>query len=504
MSSTPQATELSSLAGRLTTASGKLKKYIRRVPLPSLRFTVSERRVFLAMFDMLALSSALLAALVLHGTVRFSWDLVVKQPRYYFLLIGIWMIFALFFDCYDLARTADASHSAWAAGRAALSTALGYLVIPYLTPDFLTSRLSSLLFVGFVTVSIPIWRVLYAVVFTQPVFQKRVLVIGAGQSSQKIAKVLARIPAHGNPYAGSGCRLVGIIDVGEDMVGTHIEGVPVLGIPQDLTRLVKQHDIDLLVIALRHAPTAESDLFQALLDCRELGVDVDLMTGLYERLTGRVLVEHAGQDLDLIVPVPDSAIKHFFRAGKRSVDLAAGVCGLLVLALLAPFIALANTIWSPGPLFYRQLRVGKGGRPFHIYKLRSMIPAAEESCGAVWSDENDSRITPVGKLLRRSRLDEFPQFLNVLKGDMSLVGPRPERPEFVAMLVEEIPFYQARHAVRPGVTGWAQVRYRYGCNLQDSLVKLEYDLYYIRHQGLYLELSILVKTLAVMLGLKGR
>jgi lipopolysaccharide/colanic/teichoic acid biosynthesis glycosyltransferase len=231
---------------------------------------------------------------------------------------------------------------------------------------------------------------------------------------------------------------------------------------------------------------------------------MELMTGLYERLTGRLLVEHAGRDLDLIVPVPDSTLKHFFRAGKRIVDLIAGVCGLLVLALLAPFIALANAIWSPGPLFYRQLRVGKGGKPFYIYKLRSMIPAAEENCGAVWSSENDHRITPVGKLLRKSRLDEFPQFLNVLKGDMSLVGPRPERPEFIAELVKEVPFYQARHAVKPGVTGWAQVRYRYGCSLQDSLVKLEYDLYYIRHQGLYLELSILVKTLAVMLGLKGR
>jgi len=123
------------------------------------------------MFDMLTLSSALLAALVLHGTGRFSWDLVVRQPRYYFLLIGIWMIFALFFDCYDLARTADASHSAWAAGRAALSTALAYLAIPYLTPDFLASRLSSLLFVGFATVSVPLWRIFYAIVFTQPAFQ---------------------------------------------------------------------------------------------------------------------------------------------------------------------------------------------------------------------------------------------------------------------------------------------------------------------------------------------
>jgi exopolysaccharide biosynthesis polyprenyl glycosylphosphotransferase len=379
-----------------------------------------------------------------------------------------------------------------------------YLLIPYITPDFLNSRLSSLLFVGLVTISVPIWRVLYAVVFTQPAFQKRILVVGTGQPGRKMADILVRTPDHGNPYAGSGYRLVGLVEVGEENVGAQIKGVPVLGRPNDLVQLVQQHEIDLLVIALRHKPQVQSELFQALLDCRELGVDLELMTGLYERLTGRILVEQAEPHLDLVVPVPDSAMQHLFCAGKRAVDLMAGVCGLLLLAVIAPFIALANVIWSPGPLFYRQLRVGRGGRPFYLYKLRSMIPAAEEKCGAVWSCENDNRITPVGRLLRKTRLDEFPQFLNVLKGDMSLVGPRPERPEFVTRLVEEVPFYQARHAVRPGVTGWAQVRYQYGNSVQDALVKLEYDLYYIRNQGLYLELSVLVKTAAVMLGLRGR
>jgi exopolysaccharide biosynthesis polyprenyl glycosylphosphotransferase len=358
--------------------------------------------------------------------------------------------------------------------------------------------------VGLVTVSVPIWRVVYAVVFSQPAFQKRLLVVGAGQSGRKIAGILANTPDCGNPYAGSGFQLVGFVDDRADQVGTEIVGVPVLGTRHDLIRLVRQYDIDLLVIAIRNAPQIQPELFQALLDCRELGVDVELMTGLYERLTGRIPVEYAGQDLDLIVPVPDSAMQHFFGAGKRVVDLVAGVCGLMALAVLTPFIAFANAIWSPGPLFYRQLRVGKGGQPFHLYKLRSMIPAAEDDCGVVWACENDDRITPVGRFLRRTRLDEFPQFLNVLAGEMSLVGPRPERPEFVAGLMEEVPFYQARHAVRPGVTGWAQVRYRYGSSMQDALVKLEYDLYYIRHQSIYLELSVLVKTVAVMLGLKGR
>jgi lipopolysaccharide/colanic/teichoic acid biosynthesis glycosyltransferase len=133
-----------------------------------------------------------------------------------------------------------------------------------------------------------------------------------------------------------------------------------------------------------------------------------------------------------------------------------------------------------------------------------MIPGAEPGGQAVWACEGDERVTPVGRLLRRIRLDELPQFWNILKGEMSLVGPRPERPEFVGGLVKVVPFYQARHAVRPGITGWAQVRYRYGSSVEDALVKLQYDLYYIKHQSVYLELSILVKTLTVVLGLKGR
>ena len=503
MDSTVPATDLSAMAGNAATASSKLWTKLRS-SRPRLRLTVAERRVVLAVVDAVVLSAALLATLALRDGASFSWDQVALQLHYYLLLIAVWVVSALFFDCYDLPRIADASQSAWAAGRAALVTSLVYLIIPFFTPHLPASRLSSVLFVGLVTVSVPIWRVIYAVVFTQPAFQKRILVVGAGQSGRKIAGILANTPDHGNPYAGSGFQLVGFVDDRVDKVGSKITGVPVMGTRHDLIRLVQQYDIDLLVLAIRYAPQIEPELFQALLDCRELGVDVELMIGLYERLTGRIPVEHAGHDLDLIVPVPDSATQHFFSAGKRVIDLVAGVCGLVALAMLTPFIALANALWSPGPLFYRQLRVGKGGRPFYLYKLRSMIPAAEKNCGAVWACEDDDRVTPVGRFLRKTRLDEFPQFLNVLMGDMSLVGPRPERPEFVAGLVEEVPFYQARHAVRPGVTGWAQVRYRYGSSVEDALVKLEYDLYYIRNQRIYLELSVLVKTAAVMLGLKGR
>ncbi len=172
--------------------------------------------------------------------------------------------------------------------------------------------------------------------------------------------------------------------------------------------------------------------------------------------------------------------------------------------LIAPFVALANAIFCPGPLLYRQTRLGRGGRPFTVIKFRTMRPDAEQDTGAVWAAAGDDRITPVGRWLRRSRVDELPQVINVIRGEMSLIGPRPERPEFVDRLASQIPFYRARHAVKPGVTGWAQVRFGYGQSIDDVHTKLEYDLYYVRHAGFYLDALIVLKTIGVVLRLQGK
>jgi exopolysaccharide biosynthesis polyprenyl glycosylphosphotransferase len=380
---------------------------------------------------------------------------------------------------------------------------LTYVAIPYYTPHFPTSRLSTYLFLGLVTISVPLWRLVYAMVFGQATFQQRLLIVGAGRSGVELARELAGTPHYGNPYAGSGFRLVGFVDDDPAKAESEIDGVPVLGNRHDLHGLVHEHDVDTLVIAIAHTPRIHPELFQVLLDCREQGVRLEPMTSLYERLTGKVPVEHAGHNLHVVMPLSDSPVQRVFWSAKRLVDMLAGFVGLVALGLVMPWVVVANALWSPGPLFYRQVRVGRGGRPFALTKFRSMVPDAEEECGAVWARLNDERVTPVGRALRKTRLDELPQIWNVLKGEMSLVGPRPERPEFVAELVSDVPFYQARHAVRPGITGWAQVRYRYGSTVDDALVKLQYDLYYIKHQSVYLELSILFKTAAVVLGLQG-
>lgn len=461
----------------------------------------------LFLFDVLILNTALLAVLALRYPYRFSLSTVTDVPLYFILLTALWFVWASFFDCYDLPRSADASQSVWSTGRAALLSALVYLIIPYYTPYFTQSRLSALLFVAVATLSVPAWRLFYATVFGQPTFQQRLLVVGAGRSGAELARELAGKALFGNPYAGSGIQLLGFVDDDPDKAGSVVEGVPVLGTRCDLRRLVEDLRIDTLVLAISHTPNIHPELFQVLLDCREQGIRLEPMTNLYERLTGKVPVGQAAGNLHVVLPLSDSPVQRLLWAAKRLGDLLVAGLGLLVLGLFLPWVALANAlpvIGSRGPIFYGQTRVGKGGRTFRLLKFRSMVPEAEKQGGAVWARKGDPRVTAAGRFLRKARLDELPQMWNILKGEMSLVGPRPERPEFVAELVKTIPFYQARHAVRPGITGWAQVRYGYGASDEDALVKLQYDLYYIKHQSLYLELSILAKTAAEMVMMRGR
>lgn len=483
---------------------GKKLARPRRISPPSLGLNISERRVMLAILDVLLLNAALLAVLVWREGYILSVGSIVANLRYFAILTAVWVVWATFFDCYYLPNTANYRDSITSVSAAGLLTALAYLAIPYWTPDLLASRSTAVIFASLITAVVPAWRLLYITIFTQPSFSRRLLIVGAGESGCEIAHVLTAGSQGRNRRAASGYEIAGFVDDDPDKAGLTLCDVPVLGNREDLLRLIDERRIDMLVLAITHSPEIHPDLFRTLLECREQGICLRSMTSVYEQLTGKVSVRHAGRDLSVIMPREESSTRHLFFAGKRVVDLVGGLFGMVVLATIAPFVAIANAIWAPGPLFYRQVRVGRYGKPFHIFKFRSMITTAEDGCGAVWAQENDDRITPVGKLLRLTRLDELPQFLNVLKGDMSLVGPRPERPEFVQKLTEEVPFYQSRHAVRPGITGWAQVRYRYGSCVDDARIKLEYDLYYIRQQSIYLEVVVLLKTIPVMLGLHGR
>ncbi|MBN1180616.1 MAG: sugar transferase [Anaerolineae bacterium] len=475
-----------------------------RISLPSLRLRVSERRLLLYVVDTLAVNVALLVASLLRGTIVLSGNNFFTYYYIWFIVLTIvWSLCALFFDIYNLARAASLFHSVRNAAMAAFVTAVIYTFIPLFTPP-LQSRVLLMLFAAFAVGGVAAWRVLYARLFVQPWFKQRALVVGAGWAGRTLVQALKNAPAEANPFRGTGYELVGFVDDNPGYQGGEVEDVPVLGGRELLVELAQELQVDEIVLAITHRHAIVPDLFDALLRCRELGFRVTTMSMLYERLLGRVPVDHVGRDLQMVMPMGESVSERFYLVIKRLIDIVSGVIGVAILGLLMPFLALANAVSSPGPLFYRQQRVGRAGKPFDMFKFRSMIPNAEAATGAVWASNGDMRITPVGHFIRKTRIDELPQFINVLRGEMSLVGPRPERPEFVDELARTIPFYRARHAVKPGITGWAQVQFDYGDSVEDAQVKLEYDLYYVKYTGLFLDLRIMLQTIPVMLRFGGQ
>jgi sugar transferase (PEP-CTERM system associated) len=264
---------------------------------------------------------------------------------------------------------------------------------------------------------------------------------------------------------------------------------------EHLLRLA-QHGSDSRLVVVE-TPEDSPELYDVLLDCRLRGMAIEQAMDTYERLAGRVWVE--GLRPEWIVYGRGFRRPTAYRAAKRALDLAAAVTLLVLTAPLLLLIALLIKIESPGPALFAQERVGHHGRTFTLYKFRSMRRDAESSSGPVWAGENDARITPLGRVLRKCRLDELPQIWNVLRGEMSFVGPRPERPYFVDLLRQQIPFYDLRHYVPPGITGWAQVSYPYGASVEDAYQKLQYDLYYGKHMSLRFDVEVLVKTVSVVL-----
>lgn len=464
---------------------------------------VSERKLVLGLVDVLLANLALILALAALNGFALTPDSLPGQAKWFITLTLAWLACATFFDCYNLARAASAIHSTRNALLAASMACLLYTLIPFVTPP-LTSRGILFLFAGLTAVFVVTWRVVYARLFAQPWFQQRVLIVGAGTAGRALATAMNAAPHNdANPYHGTGYHIVGFVDDDSAVRGQLIQGVPVLGDNRGLVRLVRTLRINELILSITNTQTISDEMMNALLRCREIGLRVSTMAAVYERLTGRVPIDYVGRDLYMVLPMDDNAVERAYKIVKRLIDVVTALVGLAIVAIAVVPVAIANRLTSPGRLFYRQQRVGQGGKIFVIYKFRSMHPDAERGTGAVWARQGDDRITPVGHILRKWRIDELPQFINVLKGDMSLIGPRPERPEFVNALSLMIPYYRARHAVKPGITGWAQVKFGYTSTQQDARIKLEHDLYYVKHASPMLDLLISLKTLPIMILGKG-
>ena len=448
--------------------------------------------------DLLLVNGATLIALwvwSLRAGRPLTKAFALSQAHWFPLFSALWLLLASLNDFYDLKVVADPRASSSALLRISALVLAAYLLIYFLYPPRRPLPRGIVLYQAAASFAlIGLWRAGYISLLGRPTFRRRAIVVGAGWAGRTIARTIRKL--------SPGYYLVGFVDDDPTKQGQVIENLPVLGTRRDLLSLVRTNDIAEVILAITQG--VDGELLQTLMDCQEQGVAITPMATLYEELTGRVPVEHIGDAWYIALPLDYASTGGFYPLLKRALDISVAMVGLVLFGFFFPFIALAIVLDSPGPVFYTQERVGKGGRTYRLIKLRTMVPDAEREGKAIWARESDPRVTRVGRFLRRMRLDELPQFINVLRGEMSVVGPRPERPEFVGELEEQLPFYRMRHAVKPGMAGWAMLHQDYAGSVEDALVRLQYDLYYIKHQSLWLDVLILLRALGKILSLRGR
>jgi exopolysaccharide biosynthesis polyprenyl glycosylphosphotransferase len=493
-----------------------LRETFRLRPVPLLgRLQISERRLLLRAGDAAVVLLGLLAATLLWlriGAIPLSPGVLREQWLWAGLLGLTWMAWLGLSDAHSLHIASRFPAVALRIGGGALAAAFAYLALFFLTSraaytggltDLLgplgapnpLPRVAPAASIAFTAAGLLVWRGFYAWSLSGPLTRRRVLVLGAGRAGSAICKLIRE--THYTYY-----EVVGFVDDDPAKQRTLVAGVPVLAGHDQLAQLVARHRVDEVVVAI--SAEVRGTLFQALMDCHERGVSLVPMPLLYEELTGRIAVEHVGSQWYIALPLQPTRARTANLFFKRAFDLVAGLLLGALLLVLLPLLALAIRLDSPGPALYVQERVGLHGRRFRVWKFRSMYQDAEPNGEAQWASSNDPRITRVGRVLRRTRLDELPQAWNVLRGEMSVVGPRPERAAFVEQLQHQIPFYRTRLAAKPGLTGWAQINQGYSSTIEETLVKLQYDLFYLKHQSLWFDLLILARTISVVLRMKGQ
>jgi sugar transferase (PEP-CTERM system associated) len=365
-------------------------------------------------------------------------------------------------------------------------------ILYYLFPKLIIGRgifLISLFFMGGVIV---FWRISYNLILRTKQLDQKILILGTGPLARNLAADILR-------KADTGFKIVGFISESPERVGEKLMNpAAVIGEPSQIQEIAAREKVDRIIVALEERRGKFPE--RQLLDCKMRGIAVEEGIEFYEHLTGRLQIESLRPSF--LIFSAGFRISKSTLVIKRTVEF---LLSLISLILVSPLILLISELIkfdSRGPIFYRQERIGRKGKKFELLKFRSMVENAEAG-GPVWAQVNDDRVTRLGRWLRKWRFDEIPQMINVMKGDMSFVGPRPERPYFVEQLRREIPFYDQRFSVKPGITGWAQIKYPYGASKEDAIEKLKYELYYIKNLSLFFDLMILFETIKVVLFRKG-
>ncbi len=459
------------------------------------RLHPGERRIILLTGDAVMAASALFVALYMWG--QKDWlgpsllELIGERiPPWFFFLPVLWMILNV--EMYDIRRAGHRSDTVKGVAIAAAVSLVLYLFVFFLSDPKTLPRRSVATFIVAAAVFMVSWRFLYIKVFTTPEFLRRVLIVGAGRAGSTLVQVLKEIWPP--PF-----YMVGLIDDDPYKRNTCVEGYPILGTSEEMLQIIEHQKVTDLIFAI--TGEMQDCMFQALLQAEEEGIEVTTMPIVYEDLLGRVPIALLRSDWILRSFVDQARANGLYELGKRLFDIIGGLVGVLGVAMITPFLGLLILLESGWPVFYYQSRLGKHGKEYKIIKFRSMREAFDEK-GKPLPDKE--RITKIGWFLRRTHMDESPQFINVLRGEMSLVGPRAEISQLVSELQSKVPFYRARLLVKPGITGWAQVNFSYAATVEETAVKLEYDLYYIKHRNLLLDFVILLRTVGTVVGFRGQ
>lgn len=458
---------------------------------------VAVKSILLVMLESLLVALSLVgAALLRFRNDRLEFEGYVTSPLFPVQAVVVVIMVQLCFyynDLYDFHALRRRQEQFISLGQSMGQACVLLGILYFIVPSLMLGRGVFLLAVALGSMMIVVSRVMLDSKWYAAALKQRILILGAGELAGTVARQLVARP-------DLNLSILGFLDTGNGLTGTApMNGYKVLGHVSDLWSVVRATTAEKIIVALEERrlvlPVRE------LVKLRMEGIIVEDAQTTMSALSGRVW-------LDTVQPSWFVFSDGFRRSKllmtvKRLLDIVCGTLGLVVSLPIMALVAIAIRLDSPGPIIYRQKRVGLAGRCFNVLKFRSMTTDAEQGTGAKWATPDDLRITRVGRFLRKFRLDEFPQFVNVIWGDMSFVGPRPERPEFVDELRIAIPYYDERHTVRPGITGWAQVQYEYGASVEAACRKLEYDLFYLKHMSLLFDLAIIFLTLRTILSGRG-
>jgi exopolysaccharide biosynthesis polyprenyl glycosylphosphotransferase len=458
-----------------------------------MHFEISERKILLRIFDVVFVLTGLYC---LGFIFKFNYFEFSNNIVYWTIVLSLYInIFGSIFEMYNLQVASNHFQVLRSTILTTSTTVLFYLLTPVFSPQLPKSRWQLLVFYAVVFLSLYAWRMIYIRFFASNRFVQNVVLVCDGGEVEELIQGLEKVDPH--------YKIIGYVNPEEVSFSEswfhnakHIK-------KEDLSLFVVQNGVFEIVVASQKTEGITTDLYQQLLHLLESGKSIREYTQVYESKTQRVPVQYISRDFYRFFPFSRSNQNKLYLYSARIFEITFSLIGLGIGLVLLPLILICNVFWNRGGLFYTQKRVGKDGIVFKIIKFRTMVKNAEKA-GAVFAKLNDSRITKFGKFLRKTRIDEIPQFINVLKGDMGVIGPRPERPVFVDEIAQMMPFYETRHIIKPGLTGWAQVNCSYGEKLEDSLIKLQYDLYYIKHRSVYLDLDITFKTISTVLFYRGQ